>query len=76
METPQLDQIGLSVDLRLCDVWAMLFERGGIDALDDDLLGWMLRLAYVTGYWDALAERQRGALCAELGYPIPVRPTS
>lgn len=66
-----LDHIGIEVDLRLCDVWSMLFERGA--DIDTDFMGWLLRLAYVTGYWDALAEPERGAMCTRLGYPVPPR---
>ena len=66
-----LDKIGLEVDMRLTDVWSMLFERG--EELDTEFLGWLLRLAYVTGYWDALSEADRGALCKQLGYPVPER---
>ena len=66
-----LDKIGLEVDMRLTDVWSMLFERGG--ELDTEFLGWLLRLAYVTGYWDALSEGERGTLCRQLGYPVPER---
>lgn len=67
-----LDRIGLEVDMRLTDVWSILFERGEHD-LDTEFLGWLLRLAYVSGYWDALAEPERGALCEQLGYPVPRR---
>lgn len=66
-----LDAIGLEVDMRLTDVWSMLFERG--DDADTEFIGWLLRLAYVTGYWDALSEAERGSLCRQLGYPIPER---
>lgn len=73
MITPEsLDQIGLEVDMRLTDVWSILFERGE-ESLDTDFLGWLLRLSYVTGYWDSLSEPERGSLCAELGYPVPSR---
>lgn len=68
-----LDHIGLEVDMRLTDVWSMLFERGEAN-LDTDFMGWLMRLAYVTGYWDALTEPERGSLCHELGYPVPKRP--
>ena len=71
--TPEaLDRIGLSVDMRLTDVWSMLFERGESE-LDVEFLGWLLRAAYVTGYFDALSEEERGSLCHELGYPVPQR---
>jgi hypothetical protein len=65
-----LDKIGLHVDMRITDVWAMLFERG-TNELDVSFIGWLLRASYVTGYFDALSEDERGALCNELGYPIP-----
>jgi hypothetical protein len=68
-----LDKIGISVDMRLTDVWSMLFERGESD-LDIAFLGWLLRASYVTGYFDALSEDERGSLCVELGYPIPGTP--
>lgn len=71
LDTEALDRIGLEVDMRLTDVWSMLFERG--EELDTEFLGWILRLAYVTGYWDALSEGERGSLCRQLGYPIPER---
>lgn len=66
-----LDAIGLEVDMRLTDVWSMVFEKN--EDVDTDFLGWLLRLAYVTGYWDALAEPSRGQLCRQLGYPVPTR---
>lgn len=71
IDTDSLDKIGLEVDMRLTDVWSMLFERG--EDVDTEFLGWLLRLAYVTGYWDALSESDRGSLCKQLGYPIPER---
>ncbi|MEO6867864.1 MAG: hypothetical protein ABI200_07565 [Gaiellales bacterium] len=71
IDTDALDKIGLEVDMRLTDVWSMLFERG--EDLDTEFLGWLLRLAYVTGYWDALSEGERGGLCQQLGYPVPER---
>lgn len=67
-----LDKIGLEVDMRLTDVWSMLFERGEAE-LDTDFIGWLLRLSYVTGYWEALSETERGSLCESLGYPVPAR---
>ncbi len=69
LDPADLDRIGLEVDMRIADVWALLFERG--DDVDTEFLGWLLRLAYVTGYWDSLSEPERGALCTRLGYPVP-----
>jgi hypothetical protein len=74
LDPAALDRIGLEVDMRLTDVWSMLFERG--EDLDTEFLGWLLRLSYVTGYWDALSESERGQLCQELGYPVPDRSES
>ena len=70
LDPEALDRIGLEVDMRLTDVWSILFEKG-IDDLDTEFLGWLLRLSYVTGYWDSLREPERGKLCRELGYPVP-----
>lgn len=70
LDAEALDRIGLEVDMRLTDVWSMLFERG-TDEFDTDFIGWLLRLSYVTGYWNALSEPDRGQLCTRLGYPVP-----
>lgn len=70
LDAEDLDRIGLEVDMRLTDVWSILFERGEAQ-LDSEFLGWLLRLAYVTGYWDSLSEDDPGSLCRTLGYPIP-----
>lgn len=72
LDPEALEKIGLEVDMRLTDVWTMLFERGEQD-LDSEFIGWLLRLAYVSGYWDALSEPDRGRLCRTLGYPVPGR---
>jgi hypothetical protein len=73
-DTDVLDRIGFEVDMRLTDAWSMLFERG--DELDTEFIGWLLRLAYVSGYWDALSESEVGSLCHQLGYPVPERATA
>lgn len=72
MDHDDLSRISFEVDMRLTDVWTMVFERAE-DGIDDDFLAWLLRLAYVTGYWDSLSEPERGALCHALGYPVPGR---
>ena len=73
LDPESLDRISLEVDMRLTDIWTMLFERG--DDLDAEFVGWLLRLAYVTGYWEALGEPDEGSLCRALGYPQPQRST-
>jgi hypothetical protein len=72
LDAETLDKVGLEVDIRLTDVWSMLFEWG-TEALDVEFAGWLLRMAYVTGYYDSLREpaEQRGELCHALGYPVP-----
>lgn len=72
LDPEMLDKIGLEVDMRLTDVWSIIFERG-VEDLDTDFLGWLLRLAYVSGYWDALREPETGELCKQLGYKVPQR---
>jgi hypothetical protein len=64
------DNLALTIDLRLADLWAEVFEveQGKLDA---ELLGWFLRAAYGQGYTDALRESRRGQLCLDLGYTVP-----
>jgi hypothetical protein len=64
------DRLATTIDLRLTDIWADVFEAmpEGVDA---ELLGWLLRAAYGQGYTDALRETTRGQLCLDLGYAIP-----
>ena len=49
------DRLATTIDLRLTDIWADVFEAmpEGVDA---ELLGWLLRAAYGQGYTDALRE--------------------
>ncbi len=67
------DRLATTIDLRLTDIWADVFEAmpEGVDA---ELLGWLLRAAYGQGYTDALRETTRGQLCLDLGYAIPDTP--
>lgn len=75
LDADTLERIGLEVDMRLTDIWSMLFERGTAN-LDTEFVGWLLRLAYVTGYWESMTEPDPGALCHTLGYPVPERRAS
>ncbi len=68
----QMTEMGAEVDQRMTDVWSFVFERG-VENIDDDFLAWILRLAFISGYWGALSEADRGSLCKTLGYPVPVR---
>lgn len=73
LDAQALERIGFEVDMRLTDVWSIMFERGA-DEMDTEFVGWLLRLSYVTGYWHALTESERGELCHALGYPVPPPP--
>lgn len=62
------------VDARLADVWGFLWEvEQAPEAVSEDTLAGLLRLAYLTGYQDALIEPQRGSLFTEVGLPVPPR---
>jgi hypothetical protein len=64
------DNLAMTIDLRLADLWAEVFEveQGKLDV---ELLAWFLRAAYGQGYTDALRESRRGQLCLDLGYTVP-----
>ncbi len=64
------DNLAMTIDLRLADLWAEVFEVDP-DKVDAELLGWFLRAAYGQGYTDALRETQRGQLCLDLGFAVP-----
>lgn len=62
------------VDARLADVWGFLWEvEHHPDSVSEGTLAGLLRLAYLTGYQDALVEPVRGTLFAEVGLPVPPR---
>jgi len=64
------DTLATTIDLRLADIWADVFEAR-LEGVDLELLGWLLRAAYGQGYTDALRETRRGQLCLDLGYSVP-----
>lgn len=59
------------IDPRVADLWAALWDSP--QALQPDVVGGLLRLAYLTGYQDALTEPVRGELFRSLGLPVPER---
>jgi hypothetical protein len=63
-------RVEAELDARLLAVWLQAWE---IDVWDLGILGPFLRLAYGTGYQDALTESRRGKLCETLGHAVPVR---
>jgi hypothetical protein len=70
MGNQRKDTLAMTIDVRLAELWAELFELRS-EQLDMELLGWFLRAAYGQGYTDALRETQRGQLCLDLGYAVP-----
>jgi hypothetical protein len=70
MANDRKDTLAMTIDVRLAELWAELFELRP-EHLDMELLGWFLRAAYGQGYTDALRETQRGQLCLDLGYAVP-----
>lgn len=71
MQTPsKTDLLELDIDIRLTDLWA---EAAGVKEWSLDVVAAFMRASYGKGYCDALAEPDRGALCATHGYTIPVR---
>lgn len=69
----QIDLLALDIDLRLCEVIAAAWEHRDRDAGGQVAL---LRLAYGTGYSDALLEPVRGLLYSDNGFVIPQRAAS
>ena len=63
------DLLELDVDLRLLGV---LFHAAEAVTIDRRLTV-LLRMAYGTGYVDALREPRRGQLCRDHGLRIPTR---
>lgn len=77
----QKQGLEVDIDLRMADVWALVFEPGNPlgEAVGEDetlraALGAFLRCAYGKGYTDALHEEtagRRGELPASHGYRVP-----
>jgi hypothetical protein len=64
------DLLELDLDTRLVEVWLQVWER---DEWAVGEIGSLLRLAYGRGYCDALTEPERGRLCRDHGFPVPIR---
>jgi len=60
------------LDPRIADLWAAIWCDQG-ESVPLDVVGALLRLAYLTGYQDALTEQDRGSLFKTLGLPVPTR---
>jgi hypothetical protein len=60
----------LDLDVRLLWVW---FQAWEVEEWDASRIAPFLRIAYFTGYRDALTEAQRGALFRAHGERVPLR---
>jgi hypothetical protein len=67
---PTIEQIEAELDARLLSVWLQAWET---DEWDIGIVGPFLRLAYGTGYRDALTESRRGTLYKTIGQAVPAR---
>jgi hypothetical protein len=65
-----LDLFELDIDTRLLSVWAAAWSRDDISVSE---VGPFIRVAYVDGYRDALAEGRRGGLFIDHGITVPRR---
>ena len=62
-----LQLLELDIDARILGVWLDAWEIGW----DGENAGPLLRLAYGTGYRDALTEQPRGKLYRDHGVSVP-----
>jgi len=69
---PGLDSLEVELDARLLSLWLQAWE---VEEWDPEVVGPFLRLAYGTGYHDALTEVRRGELYRTLGQLAPPRNT-
>lgn len=69
-EPTALDLLELDLDSRLLVLW---FQAWDVGTWDLEILAPFLRVAYWTGYMEALTEKQRGRLLRDHGQQIPPR---
>ena len=68
-EPSRTDLLELDIDLRLAELWR---ETADVDEWTLEIAAAFMRAAYGRGYCDALREKQRGSLCREHGYQVPL----
>ncbi|HVL89149.1 MAG TPA: hypothetical protein VM841_02825 [Actinomycetota bacterium] len=71
-EYDQAAEAATVLDPRLADLWAAIWSSHD-EAIPLGMAAALLRLAYLTGYQDALTEADRGSLFTALGLPVPAR---
>lgn len=69
----RIDRLCLDIDLRLREQWHIAFEVDDQALIDMEMVGALMRSAYVQGYTDALREAVEGQLHREHGYRVPER---
>jgi hypothetical protein len=65
-----LDLLEADLDARIVSLWVVAWE---VEEWDSEVLGPFLRVAYWTGYTDALTEAQREELYSQHGQAVPSR---
>jgi hypothetical protein len=67
-----VEEAALAIDPLLADLWVAAWSLTDAEGrFRPDGLGTLLRMAYLQGYGDALAEPDRGALFRRLGVGVP-----
>jgi len=69
-EPSALDLLELDLDVRLLALWLQAWE---VEQWGTEIVAPFLRVAYWTGYRDALTENERGKLYTDCGQTVPVR---
>ena len=69
-EPSALELFELDLDVRLLAVWLQACE---VEQWGPEIAAPFLRVAYWTGYGDALKEKQRGKLYKDHGQSVPAR---
>jgi hypothetical protein len=72
-ELSKVENLETAIDLRMIHLISGASEIEDCDGWDWEAILSYLRCAYTNGYYDALAEKQRGELCLETGYRVPQR---
>lgn len=65
-----LELLELDLDVRILALWLQAWE---VEQWETEIVAPFLRVAYWTGYRDALTENQRGKLYADCGQRVPAR---
>ena len=70
-QAARAERLAAEIDPRLADVWLAVLTSAPGCVVSPEQLAWLLRMAYLAGYSDALSEPQRGLLFRALGAAVP-----